>query len=121
MEKQLTIRGVSDSHIPRPAEKRSQTSASRLPTPRCATLFLIAGYSKNDRVRAVSEDETGRLALVSLSLSTPSSPTRADAPETENDNKVAGIDVLLFAKSNDRLYYRSSAVGAGITDINPPR
>ncbi|MDR0543865.1 MAG: FimB/Mfa2 family fimbrial subunit, partial [Odoribacteraceae bacterium] len=67
------------------------------------------------RERIIVGDST---ALVTLSLSTPAPPTRS-LPGSENENKVAEVDVLLFTKDNDQLYYRAPATGAAITDVNP--
>ncbi|MDR0544101.1 MAG: FimB/Mfa2 family fimbrial subunit, partial [Odoribacteraceae bacterium] len=65
--------------------------------------------------KVADKDET---ALVTLSLSTPAPPTRS-LPGSVNENKVAEVDVLLFTKDNDQLYYRAPATGAAITDVNP--
>ena len=54
------------------------------------------------------------MALVTLSLSTPAPPTRAAVPGSKNENQVDNVDVLLFTKDDDNLYYRASAVGTSI-------
>ena len=59
------------------------------------------------------------MALVTLSLSTPVPPTRATVAGSEDENKVAEVDVLLFTKDDDKLYYRASATGSNITGENP--
>ena len=84
-------------------------------------LFIAALASRVRDLDGGKEEKSGRddMALVTLSLSTPVPPTRANVAGSEDENKVAGVDVLLFTKDDDKLYYRASAGGSSITGENP--
>ncbi|MDR0544676.1 MAG: FimB/Mfa2 family fimbrial subunit, partial [Odoribacteraceae bacterium] len=65
-----------------------------------------------EQEKSTDSDNT---ALITLSLSATAPPTRS-LPGSENENKVAEVDVLLFTTDNDKLYYRAPATGTAITD-----
>ena len=88
-------------------------------------VFLIAALASCVRDLGGGKEKSGGddMALVTLSLSTPASrATRAPGdpvPGSVDENQVTAVDVLLFTKNDDKLYYRASATGDNIKDEAP--